>query len=312
MSSFELIDMSAVPVPDIIEDLDFETRFERLKAGLVALDPAYAELVELESDPAVKLLQLAAYHEMLLAGKVNDATRANMLASAQRNDLTALASRYNIQRLIVTPADPDATPPTPAIMESDPALRRRVQMAFDGLNTAGSIDGYVFHALGVDGRVKDVYAHSPAPTEIVLTLLSHEGQGAASADLIAAVRVAFGLTADGTAQGKPSKIRPQGDRVTVQSAEIITYTIEAQILLQPGPAPATVVDAAHRAISDYTETQRALGAGITLSGIHRALHQPGATNVAILQPPSDIPAEPEQSCFCTEIVLTSVIVETET
>lgn len=308
MTDTYLIDMSKAPVPDIIETPDFEQKYSELKSLFLSLDPAYAQIMQLESEPVVKLLQLAAYRELHLIGKVNDATRANILASSEGNDLDALASRYNVQRLTVQSADPSTTPPTPLIMESDEALRRRAQMAFDGLNTAGSIDSYIYHALGSDGKVRDADAFSPAPTEITLTILSHEGDGSASQELIESVRSYFGLSADGLTQSKePSKVRPQGDRVTVQSAQIINYQIAAQLIMLSGPTQGAVLDAAQAAVNDYKEQQHRLGAGVTLSGIHRALHQPGVQNVIISSPAADIPAARTQATYCTGISLTTKV-----
>lgn len=308
MTATYLIDMSKVPVPDIIETPDFEQKYSEIKALFLSLDPAYAQIMQLESEPIVKLLQLAAYREMHLIGKVNDATRANILASSEGNDLDGLASRYNVERLTVQPADPSTTPPTPLIMESNEALRRRTQMAFDGLNTAGSIDSYIYHALGSDGKVRDADAFSPTPTEITLTILSHNGDGSASQELIESVRSHFGLSDDGLTQSKePSKVRPQGDRVTVQSAQIISYEILAQLILLPGPTQGTVLAASQAAINAYTEQQHRLGAGVTLSGIHRALHQSGVENVIISSPAADIHAERTQAAYCVGITLTAKI-----
>lgn len=304
MTSSRMIDMSKVPVPDIIEVLDYEQKLEELKTLLVSLKPEYASFLKLESEPMLKLLQIAAYRELHLIGCINDATRANILATATGNDLVALASRYNIEPLVVQNADPATVPPTPLIMESDKALRRRVQMAFDGLNTAGSIDSYIYHALGADGQVRDADAYSPAPTEISLTILSYAGDGTASQELIEIVRTHFGLTKDGLSQsGTPSKIRPQGDRVTVRAAQIINYTINAQILVLPGPAQSGVLSLARAALDIYIDGQCALGAGITVSGIHRALHQPGVKNVLIESPSADISVNRDAAAYCTQITL---------
>lgn len=304
MTASYLIDMSKVPVPDIIETPSFEQKLDELKSLLLSLDPAYAEIMQLESEPIVKLLQIAAYRELHLIARINDATRANILASATGNDLVAQASRYNIEPLVVQQPDPNTNPPTPLIMESDAALRRRVQMAFDGLNTAGSIDSYIYHALGTDGRVRDADAFSPAPTEITLTVLSYEGDGAASQNLVESVRQHFGLTPDGLSQYvKPSKIRPQGDRVTVQSAQIINYQVVAQIIVLAGPTQGAVLSSARKAADDYVDQQHRLGAGVTISGIHRALHQPGVKNVIIQSPAADIPADRTQAAYCTRIDL---------
>lgn len=304
MTASYLIDMSKVPVPDIIEVPDFEQKLSELKDLLISLGPAYAQALQLESEPILKLLEIAAYRELHLIARVNDATRANILASATGNDLVAQASRYNIEPLVVQEADPSTVPPTPLIMESDEALRRRAQMAFDGLNTAGSIDSYIYHALGADGKVRDADAYSPAPTEITLTVLSYDGDGSASQELIETTRAHFGLAPDGLAQSsEPSKIRPQGDRVTVQSAQIISYEIKAQIIVLSGPTQGAVLDSARKAADDYAEQQHRLGAGVTISGIHRALHQPGVKNVIIQSPATDIPAGRTQAAYCARISL---------
>lgn len=84
-----------------------------------------------------------------------------------------------MKRLTVTPADNDAVPPVAAVMESDEALRLRVPAAFEGLSVAGPTAAYEFHARSADGRVADASATSPAPAEVVLTVLSREGDGTA-------------------------------------------------------------------------------------------------------------------------------------
>jgi len=305
MTTYRLIDLSKVPVPDIIEVPDFEQKYQSLKDMMVNLDPEYAEVLTLESDPAARLLQVFAYREMYLTARINDATRANVLASAAGQDLDGLASRYNIERLTIQPANPDANPPEPAVMESDDALRRRVQMAFDGLNTAGSIDGYIFHALGADGLVRDALATSPQPTEIELTILSNEGNGHASNQLIETVRAHFGISADGSQQLGTSKVRPQGDRVSVQSAEIISYQVSAIIYLQQGPDASVIRQQAIADAQHYADEQHRLGADITRSGLHRALHQPGVDNVELTSPPGNISVNGTQAAYCTSIDVNS-------
>lgn len=302
------IDMEKVPVPDIIEPLDFEQILQQYKDTLISLDPTLAAVLELESEPLVKLLQTAAYRKLINIAEINDATRANMLASAKRNDLAAIAARFNIERLVVQAEDLSAVPPTPEVLESDESLLRRTQQAFDGLSTAGSIDGYVFHTLGSSGQVRDASAYSPQPTEMVITVLAHAGDGTASASLLSAVREHFGISPDGLEQsGYPSKIRPEGDRLTIQSAQIINYEVTAQIVMPAHTTQTEIMAAAQSEIEVYTEAQRALGAGVTLSGIHHALHQTGVSNVIISSPAADIAASIEDSAYCTQINLSLVL-----
>ncbi len=298
----KLIDLSKVPVPDIITELDFEARYQQNKQMLIDLDPTYEAALQFDSDPLAKLLQVLTYREMHLIAKVNQATRANILASNSGKDLEAFAANYNVERLVITPEDTSITPPTPAIMENDDSLKRRTQLAFDGLNTAGSVDGYIFHTLGADGRVLDADAHSPAPCEMVVTVLAHTETGKPSDELISKVRNHFGLSDDGTSQSKtPSKIRPQGDRVTVQGAEILNYEVQAELEMLTGPDRQVVLDAALTALSKYQAEQKRLGADIARSGLHKALHQSGVNNVKLIKPATDVITAPHQAAYCTSV-----------
>lgn len=298
----ELIDLSKVPVPDIIQPLSFEQRLAELKQLLINIDESYRDVVALESDPINKLLQVFSYREMHLVAQINDATRGNILASATGNDLIALGSRYSLAPFIIQAGDANATPPIPEIVESEPSFKRRVQMAFDGLNTAGSIDGYIFFALGADGRVADAKAASPAPCEMVVTILSIEGNGTVSDELLIKVRDVFGMSADGLSQSNtPSKVRPQGDRVTIQGAGIVNYEVLAQLQLLPGPDSQVVLTAANQALALYQKEQRRLGADIARSGIYKALHQSGVNNVNLISPAVDVAVLEHQAAYCTSV-----------
>lgn len=219
-----VIDLSQLPAPQIVDVPDFETLLAERKAEFVALHPkdeqeAVIRTLELESEPVTKLLQENAYRELLLRQRINEAAQAVMVAYAMGGDLDQLAANYNVKRLTVTPADNDAVPPVAAVMESDEALRLRVPAAFEGLSVAGPTAAYEFHARSADGRVADASATSPAPAEVVLTVLSREGDGTAEKDLLDVVEKAL----------NSENVRPVADRLTVRSAEIIPYRVEATI-----------------------------------------------------------------------------------
>ena len=185
-----VIDLSQLPAPQIVDVPDFETLLAERKAAFVALYPADEQdavrrTLALESEPVTKLLQESTYREILLRQRINEAAQAVMVAYALGGDLDQLAANYNVKRLTVTPADNDAVPPVAAVMESDEALRLRVPAAFEGLSVAGPTAAYEFHARSADGRVADASATSPAPAEVVLTVLSREGDGTAAAELLA-------------------------------------------------------------------------------------------------------------------------------
>lgn len=295
----DLIDLSLLPAPAVIEPLDYETILAERKARLIALTPAedqaaMAATLALESEPIVKLLEENAYRELILRGRVNDAARACMLPWATGTDLDNLAALYEVERLTIVPADTEAIPPVAAVMETDTALRRRVQLAPAAMTNAGTRDAYVFHALSASGLVKDAKVDSPAGGQVQVTILSHDGDGTADVALIGIVGTA--LAAD--------DVKALCDTVLVQSAAIVTYSIDATITVLPGPSPQSVLDAAQSAIDAAVAELHAIGRDVTLSALYAAIHQPGAQGVALASPAADIVISDTQAAYCTGITLT--------
>ncbi len=187
-----VIDLSQLPAPQIVDVPDFESLLAKRKAAFVALirqmnRTRCGARLSWNLNPSPNNCRNA-YREILLRQRINEAAQAVMVAYAMGGDLDQMAGNYNVKRLTVTPADNDAVPPVAAVMESDEALRLRVPAAFEGLSVAGPTAAYEFHAKSADGRVADASATSPAPAEVVLTVLSREGDGTAAADLLAVVK----------------------------------------------------------------------------------------------------------------------------
>ncbi|MDK9605385.1 baseplate assembly protein [Lelliottia wanjuensis] len=290
-----VIDLSQLPAPQIVDVPDFETLLAERKAAFVALYPAeeqaaVARTLALESEPITKQLQESTYREVLLRQRINEAAQAVMVAYALGGDLEQLAANYNVKRLTVTPADTDAVPPVAAVMESDEALRLRVPAAFEGLSVAGPTAAYEFHARSADGRVADASATSPAPAEVVLTVLSREGDGTAGDDLLAMVEKAL----------NSESVRPVADRLTVRSAEIIPYSVDATIFLYPGPGAEPVMAAAKASLQKYIASQTRLGRDIRRSALYAALHVEGVQRVELASPLNDVVLDKTQAASCTQ------------
>ncbi|HEJ9058694.1 TPA: baseplate assembly protein [Serratia fonticola] len=289
------IDLSQLPAPDVVEALDYENLLAERKATLISLYPVdqqevIARTLALESDPIVKLLQENAYRELMLRQRVNEAARAVMVAFATGSDLDQLGANVDTPRLVITPADDTALPPTPAVMESDSEYRVRIPQAFEGISVAGPSGAYEYHGRAADGRVADVKAISPSPACVTISVLSREGNGAASADLLAVVTRAL----------NDENVRPVGDRVTVQSANIVKYTIEAVLYLYPGPEAAPIQAAAETKLKRYITAQHRLGRDIRLSAIYAALHAEGVQRVELKKPLADIVLNNTQASFCEQ------------
>ncbi|WP_324710096.1 baseplate assembly protein [Pseudomonas citronellolis] len=282
-----IIDLSLLPAPAVIEEIDFEDLYQQMLDDFrTAMGEGWTAV--LESDPVTKLLEVAAYRELLLRARVNDAARAIMLAFATGSDLDQIAAAYDEQRLVVQQADPTAVPPLEEIKEGDTSLRNRVQLAFEKLSVAGPRKAYVAHALGADGRVADVTAISPEPCEVLVSVLSIEGDGTASAEVLQAVEATL----------NDEDVRPVGDRVTVQSAQIIPYSVAAVLYLYPGPEAELVRSAAEQSLQGYIAAQRRLGRDIRLSAVYAALHVEGVQRVELTQPVADVVLNETQASYC--------------
>lgn len=283
-----VIDLSQLPAPEVVESLDFEALYQDL---LAAFRAAMGEgwNAALESDPVLKLLELAAYRELLLRARINDAARSVMLAYAIGSDLDQLAAGYNVARLVIQPADPTAVPPQEAVLESDDSLRNRTQLAFDQLSVAGPRNAYIAFALGADGRIADVSATSPAPCEALISVLAREGDGSAGEDILDAVRAVL----------SDEDVRPVGDRVTVQSASIVEYQVQAVLYIYPGPEAELIQQAAESSLQTYIATQRRLGRDIRRSALFAAMHVEGVQRVELAQPAADVVLDATQAAYCS-------------
>lgn len=294
MKTFTPIDLARLPDPDVIEQLDYEVILAERKAYAVSLWPAeqqaeIAATLALESEPLTKLLQENAYREMLLRQRVNEASLANMLAKAKGKDLEQLAGNVNVERLVVTPGNSATIPPIVAVMESDDSLRERAQMAWEGLSTAGPRNSYILHARSADGRVADATAESPSPAIVVVTVQGLVGDGSVDQALLDVVSRYL----------SDEDRRPVADRLTVQSATVLPYQVDAVLYLATtGPEAEPIREAAEARLVSYISQRRRLGVEISESAIHAALHVEGVRKV-VLNNWADITPNEAQAAYCT-------------
>ena len=290
--SFTVIDLSQLPPPDVVETLDYEQLLADILADYQTRHPDFSALVE--SDPAFKMLEVCAYRELLLRARINAGARAVMLPYATGADLDQLGSYWNIQRQVIEAGDPDAIPPREPVLENDTSLRIRIQLSMEGQTNAGTEGAYLSRTLEADGRVKSAAAKSPSEGKVVITVLSHEGDGSASAELVQAVNNHL----------NQPHIRQMTDAITVQSADIATYRVKATLYISPGPGANQVMEAARKAVTDYVASIHKIGVLIPISGIYGALQQPGVVRVELAEPRADIAIADHQAGFCAAIELT--------
>lgn len=287
------VDLSQLPAPQVLESLDFEAIYgEELQRFREYMGDKWDAL--LESDPITKLLELGAFRRMQNRARVNDAAKSLLLAYATKADLDQLAANVNLQRLVVQAEDLNAVPPVERVLEGDDALRERVQLVYEGLTTAGPRNSYILHARNASGRVADATAESPAPAEVIVTVLDLEGTGLAPPELLETVRLHL----------SDDDVRPVADRLTVQSAQILTYRVEALIYLSgTGPENEAILAECKQRLQAWVNPRRRLGLEVARSGVDAQLHIAGVSRVELVGW-SDIRPTKAQAAWCEDVSVT--------
>lgn len=284
------LDLSRLAAPVFVEQLTFEAILFQMIAEVQTLLPSFAATVD--SDPAVKVLQVAAYREMLIRQAFQDGAVQMLVAYATGANLDHLGALVGVARLVITPAS-DATGVV-AVMENDDALRARIVLAPESFSSAGPELAYVSHAKGASGDVLDASAISPAPGKVLVSVLSRLDDGKASPALIAAV--------DAIVNDKA--IRPLNDDVTTASAQIVQFAVSASLVTFSGPDVTVVIDTARRTLASHLAENRKLGRTITRSGIIAALTAAGVHRVDLTSPLADVACDPTQAGWCFDVAIT--------
>lgn len=246
------IDLSQLPAPAVVEALDYEVILAELVADFVGRYPEYTAWVE--SDPALKLLEVSAYREMLLRHRINEAAKACMLAFAKGSDLDHLVALADVAR---------------ADGESDERLLARFRLSLEALSVAGPRGAYEFHALSADPRVVSADIATPTPGAVrVVVIGGDHADGLPDAALVAKVEAAL----------SGATVRPLTDTVTVLGARNVCYRVEVALDVADGPDTSVVRSAAERAILAYLLSRHRVGAIVHKSAILGAAHVPGVVS----------------------------------
>lgn len=295
---------NALPTPDIIETLSYQAIFDALRADFQTRFPDFSALVE--SDPAIKLLEVAAYRETVLRARVNDAFKATLLGLAAANDLDNLADFYNVSR---------------TTDETDVALRARVIEKIKGSSTGGGASWYRFQALSANDLVADALVDSPAPGAVQIALLSEESTRIASAaeselpdlgtfygitrletEAIADFRVrlrtaALGTAGDGAASSQllaivdavmqAPDVRVITDTLTTVSASIVVIDVAADIYLYPD-ANSNVLNGLEDRLKADLASAGGLGWDLARSWLISRMHLEGVQRVELTSPTADV------------------------
>ena len=243
-------ELAGLPTPQVLETLRFETVFDALLRDFQVRYPQYSAL--LASDPAIKLIEVAAYRELLLRARINEAARANLLAFAVGNDLEHLGAFYGVTRLP---------------QEQDEPLRRRIRARIMGFANAGGAAHYRYWALSASPEVADVAVDSPGPGRVRISVLPTGHSDTVPEALLETVRATV-LRDD---------VRVLTDTVEVVPVSLVPVTVAAQIWLYPDTPMAVFEGLAPRLTRELAQAA-VLGWDLTRSWLIGQLQQAGPTS----------------------------------
>ncbi len=250
---------------NIIEPLNFEEIFSRMKEELISRDESFTALVE--SDSAMKVLEVAAWRELLLRQRINEAVKSNLLKFATGEDLDNLAEFYGVER---------------QKEEDDERFRKIIKAKIIGWSTGGSKEHYRYHALSADSRVKDALVESPIPGKVQVSILSTE-LSTLQEELLEIVKN----------QLNREDVRILTDTVEVVSCNMIEIDIHSKISIK---RPDIIETMKKKFIEKFGTTKR-LGWKVTRSWIIANLFMEGVENVELIEPREDIVVKVNECAF---------------
>jgi phage-related baseplate assembly protein len=272
--SSSTIDLSRLPAPSIIEPLSFS----EIKKAMTG---KFLELMKLEapdytlydSDPAAKIIEVAAYRELLLRQRVNDAAREVLLPFSKGSNLDNLVSFFGVERNALPGIDPISREP---IKESDSSLLSRALLKFDEFSTAGTEASYIAKVkeFGLTLNLSDVKVYNPRAAgrvRVVLLFSDHSDTGSKEAS-----------RKEIDAKLQSNEVKPLTDDLSVVNATIKELSIKARILVEAGVDKALVLDEAIKRLSAYRSERYRIGSGVSLSGLYAALTVPNVVRVDLL------------------------------
>ncbi|MGY3887194.1 baseplate assembly protein [Aeromonas aquatica] len=234
------------------------------------------------SDPAFRTMLAGAYREQMLRQDADDQVRAVMLATAHGTDLDHIGVTYYRMS--------DGNPVSRLEGEGDEAYRQRLHESPSGLSVAGPKPAYEFHAKSAHPNMKQALCTSPAPVCITMYMLGYAGNGTvtrAQCDIVEAYLW---------------NRRPLTDKVKVESAVVIEYSVKAVLLQGRNPDPDSVMKRAQENATAYVAMMHKFKGKITASALHAVLMVAGVEEVNLIEW-SDVVCAPTEAPYCTGIAL---------
>lgn len=276
-----MIDLTSLPVPEILEELDYEAIVQSLVDDAIARFAAAGidyDVGNLETDPVKIVIEAFAYREQLLRARANHVARDQILAFATGNGLEHLASHYGLARLAG---------------ETDERLAERIQLATIGRSPGGTHERFRAVAMGASVNVRDIatWTDGRDPT-VNVAVLSTDIGGAASVALLATVTAAI----------EDPGVRLVSDRYSVVSAVTKTVDVELTVTLSPD-APESLLTDLPDLIRAARDQENLLGLDLTRSWISKTAMVAGITDVVVTVPADNVVAEAFEAIEIGEVTV---------
>jgi len=314
MSIFPVINLARLQSPTLGRHPGRQKKLEKLKSDL----RTYVEQVDVSEPLIDHILNIFVEREIGLYSRVGDALKGVMLANAGGSALDHAVALYGVKRLIIEPANPDASPPTEAVLESDERLRLRARLSLESLSQAGCEGAYLFQALSASPHIKDVGIHVPdfiqtqanTRREVhVYILLDPEEFTDGKADtpdedknnkVIESVQQALNAVCSVT------------DRIVVRQANTHPYTVKADLTLEPGADEQRVKESAREAVTRLVAENYRLGKNIIRSEFLSAMYQTGVGQVELHEPAQDQAISIDTVALFSSPAEENLVIETKT
>lgn len=269
-----MVDLSTLPTPAVIEELDYEalvtrqketfqTLWEAVRIANPEMDLPQYDVAMLRTDPVMIVIETNAYRELNERARINDAARANILGYATDSDLDHVAADHGVTRLAG---------------ESDKALEERIVLADQGRSTAGPEEWYEFHARSVDADIRDVKVYRPGTgPELEVAVLTTSNGGVPTGPLL--TEIAEAIT--------NPVVRSINDIITVVPAVKTTVNVTAEVWLLPD-APMAVFDGLSAGLTAALANEGGIGFDVNKSWLTARLSPSGVAKVNLTVPAADV------------------------
>ena len=289
MTRFTAIDLARLPpLPRTAQAFEaYRTAYMADLVARLATKGITYDVQSIEGDTYAKTGEAFAGRTLLVATAIDDAIAAVVLPWSYGAYLDALGATQDppVQRQPVVPNPRPYVPNTAAAADwqSDDVFRALVQEAPEALSTCGPEGAYVWFASEVPD-VLSAAAYGPMSFggtraspftplgEVRIPILSTIGDGAAGADLVAAVQAAV----------SPKDRRPLADFVTVSAAGIVPYGLDVSLQVGPGADPGLVGLAALGRLRAVADFQHRPGGQVLQQDLYAAAKVPDASGRSIV------------------------------